>query len=82
MSQQHYVLRGAISGTPFASQYGMPSDFGFPVEWDGEECYWSVETITPPRRHCPECGAAPHAAPNPPKGTDVRCPECDTRWIV
>lgn len=61
---QHYVLRCAITGDAFASQDEAPEDLDFPVEWDGRECYWALETYTPRARApepetgvCPMCGA-------------------------
>jgi hypothetical protein len=41
-----YVLRCAITGTPFAMQATLPEDFGMPVIWDESyECYWAKERV-------------------------------------
>jgi len=45
MTNSHWVLRCAITGEPFASQTETPENPEFPVQWNGAECYWVLETI-------------------------------------
>jgi len=43
VSHYEWVLRDAITGEPFASQFKAPEDPEFPVLWNGAECYWALE---------------------------------------